>query len=439
MLNSKAVTKVQSIILIAIIAFAAVGGSAVYILQDQTSDAIKIGFLGDLDGVNGKKGWHGAILATEQINAEGGILGRQVELIGEDHDFETSQDMLKVSYALTRLITYHKVDFILGQVDGEAGFISQDIVAEHKKILLAFTGFSDELTQRVLDNYDKYKYYFKVWTMNATASFQGMIDSLLLVRELTGFNKIGYISEDLMWADGITDGLDYFLPEVHGFDLVYKGTCPLGTFDFSSYFAAAETAGVEILIPLFMYTDAIPFAKEYYDRQSPLLVYGGVIVTVSSPNSWEWTDGKCEHIITPAFSHAIGYPLTTKTLPTAEAYSERWSEGAPNAMAASTYDIIRFILPNAIERAGTIETDSVIEALEDTKIETSMARKFVFTESHDVMIGENPNNPEEDFMLVLLAQWQDGNQVPVYPRKLMEEAGVTYTFPDWPGPWDNIS
>jgi hypothetical protein len=35
-------------------------------------------------------------------------------------------------------------------------------------------------------------------------------------------------------------------------------------------------------------------------------------------------------------------------------------------------------------------------------------------------------------------QWQDGVLVPVYPIWLMEEAGATYTFPDWPGPWDNL-
>jgi branched-chain amino acid transport system substrate-binding protein len=105
-------------------------------------------------------------------------------------------------------------------------------------------------------------------------------------------------------------------------------------------------------------------------------------------------------------------------------------------MGPLAYDILRFILPDAIERAGTIETDAVIEALEQTSIETSQARNFVFTESHDAMMGENPNDPDADYMLVMLFQWQNGEAVPVYPKKIMEEAGATYTYPDWPGPWD---
>jgi hypothetical protein len=55
-------------------------------------------------------------------------------------------------------------------------------------------------------------------------------------------------------------------------------------------------------------------------------------------------------------------------------------------MGPLAYDILRFILPDAIERAGIIETDAVIEALEQTSIETSQARNFVFTESHDAMM-----------------------------------------------------
>ena len=55
------------------------------------------------------------------------------------------------------------------------------------------------------------------------------------------------------------------------------------------------------------------------------------------------------------------------------------------------------------------------------------------------MMGINLIDPEEDYLLVLLFQWQNGEQSPVYPKKIMDEAGVSYTFPDWPGPWDNIT
>ena len=47
-------------------------------------------------------------------------------------------------------------------------------------------------------------------------------------------------------------------------------------------------------------------------------------------------------------------------------------------------------------------------------------------------------DPDEEYMLVLLFQWQNGEMLPVYPKQVMEEVGATLTFPDWPGPWDDL-
>jgi branched-chain amino acid transport system substrate-binding protein len=435
-LDSSAITKIHSVILVVIIVIAAVAGSLAYIIlsgQEQ-GETIKIGVLADLDAFDGKNIWQGAVLAAEQLNAEGGILGKQVEVVGEDTDISSGADPIQIKSVLTRLLTYHKVDFIVGQA-ADQGFMAQEVIAEHKTIFFEVATTEDSYTQRVVDDYDAYKYFFRV-AFNATSIFQGITDALLLLREQTGFNKVGYIGEDLSWAKGIMQGLDYVLPELYGFDLVYKGAFPLGTFDFSSYFATAETAGVEIMVPLIALDGAIPFVKEYGDRQSPMVIYGGWLGSgLTDPEGWEITGGKCKYISVSSFPVVAGYPTTSKTIPDREAYINRWVE-SPTNFAANAYDVLRYILPDAIEIAGTIETEAVIEALETTSIETTNARDFVFTSSHDLMMGENPNNPEADYTLAMLFQWIDGEQVPVYPEKIMEEAGVTYTYPDWPGPWD---
>jgi hypothetical protein len=105
----------------------------------------------------------------------------------------------------------------------------------------------------------------------------------------------------------------------------------------------------------------------------------------------------------------------------------------------AAYDGIRFILPDAIKRAGTTETEAVIKALEDTNIETSTARHFVFTSSHDIMVGsDQPNNPAEDFVVVCIFQWQPNRTVvPVKPTEIMKEAGATFLYPPWKGPWSD--
>jgi branched-chain amino acid transport system substrate-binding protein len=436
MLSSRALTTIQTTVLISIIVISSFAAVLAYFLfngQYQSAETIKIGVLADLDGVVGRAIWQGTKLAAEQINAEGGLMGKQIEVIGEDTDVESGSDTVKINSALTRLLTFHNVDFIVG-ISANEGFMIQELIAQHKKIFFDIASTEDAYTQRVLDDYDSYKYYFRD-SFNATSIFQGMIDGFLHFRELTGLNKIGYLAEDLGWAAGIIEGLDVVLPEL-GFDLVYKGKFPVGTVDFSSYFAAAEAAGVEVMVPLIALSGAIPFVKEYRDRQSPTVVYGGALGGgVTGPEGWEITDGKCEYTTSSALSIFAGYPLTSKTLPVREAYMNRWDE-LPSSYAAAAYDILRYILADAIERAGTLEVNAVIDALETTSIETTNAKNFVFTSSHDLMMGENPNNPDADYTLVIYFQWQNEELVPVYPKKIMEAAGATYMFPDWPGPWD---
>ncbi len=434
--DSKALTKIQSIILIAVIVVAAVCGTLIVLWDEpgQSSETIKIGVLGDLDGIQGKPAWQAAKLAVEEINAEGGILGKQVELVGEDDD--GGADEIIRTQALTKLITIDKVDFVVGRANGRAGFLIQDIISQHKKIFLGTGSIFEEVTQRVLDDYENNKYYFSMG-FNDTCNKLGITDNLFYIRELTGFNKIGYLAEDLDKSRATLELLDSFLPE-NGFDLVYKGKFPLGTVDFSSYFAQAEAAGVEVLIPFIALDGGIPFAKEYYDRQSPMVVFGGLCSLVSNPDGWDWTDGKCNHMSLAEYPTTAGYPFTSRTLQTRDAYMTRWGE-AITIGAAVTHDAIRFILADAIERAGTIETDAVIKALEETRVETSNARNWIFTPSHGLMMGTVAHDPDADYSIIMIFQWQNGQQVPVYPKKIMEEAGVTYTFPDWSGPWDNIS
>jgi branched-chain amino acid transport system substrate-binding protein len=436
--NSKALTKIQTILIIAIVIVAGVTGGFVYLFwsgSEGSEEVIRIGVLGDLDNVAGKAAWQGAVLAAEQVNAEGGVLGRQFEIVAEDDDSETSGDVAFATNALLKLITVDKVHFLFSS-NRIFPLHYQDICAEHNVIFFSMA-LDDEMAQRVADDYNKYKGFFRATTGNTTSAWSGIVDDINTLRDYTGFNKVAFLTIDVPSAEELTSGVAGLLQE-QGFDIVYEGSFPPDTFDFSSYFAAIEASGAEILYPVVAGSACVPFVKEYYTRQSPFVIWGNVMFA-SDSDFWELTEGECESVSFVGYPVVSGYSLTSETVPTREAYLERWGE-VPSGGAASTYDLIRFILPDALRRAGTIETEAVIKALEETDVETSLARHFVYTSTHDIMIGEaGPNKPSEDYLLVCLFQWQDGDQVPVYPKEIMEEAGASYTFPDWPGPWDDIS
>jgi len=434
-LDYKALTKMQSAILIAIILVATVGGGTAYVLwinNQPSAEDIKIGICADLDMENGKDIWRGATLATEQVNAEGGVMGRNLTIVAEDDDSRTPPyDISVASNALMRLVTVDKADYILTGTTLHS-LVYQDICSEHKKISFSVGTISVELTQRVLDDYNKYKYTFRTWGPNATSIAPGISESILALRDYTGFSKVAILTADTTSQKALASELNASLSK-NDFNIVYQALYPDSTTDFASYFAAIEASGAETLIPYIVGQKAISFVKEWYDRQSPFVVWGAMPMAQES-DFWNLTEGKCEYTSFSGTPAVTGYPLTTNTVPTRDAYMQRWGEN-PSDSAVAAYDTVRFILPDAIKRAGTNETEAVIHALEETYIETSMAHRFVFTSSHDVMVGAAPNRPGEYYVLVCTFQWQNSAQVPVHPKEIMEEAEATYKYPPWEGAW----
>ena len=435
-MDSKALTKIQSVALIAIIIVAAVGGGIAYVLLNTNKQAwepIRIGVCADLDAPDGKSIWQAVTLAAEQVNAEGGVLGRNMTVIAEDDDTETTLDISTATNALTKLITVDKADFIVAYM-GLLAMPLQDICAQQKKLVISAFSNSIEESQRVLGNYDKYKYFFSMCP-NITSVRDGNLDALLTLRNYTGFNKVAYLDQDVSAFQQFRDSLCESLTE-HGFDIVYKNSATWLTTDFSSYFSAIEKSGAEILTGGIFGSACVSFVKEYYNRQSPFVVWGQ-IMEAQRGNFWELTEGKCQSISFAGMPTIAGYPLTNKTLEAKETYFQRWHDTITMA-GTFAYDAVRFILPDAIVRAGTTETEAVIKTLETTNVEAASARHFMFTSSHGVFVGEaGPNIPSADYMLVCLFQWQNLTQVPVYPQEIMEGAGATYKYPPWQGPWSN--
>jgi branched-chain amino acid transport system substrate-binding protein len=433
-LGYKALIKIQTSALIAVIVIAAVGGGAAYVFLNgtpQSAEDIRMGICSDLDMPTGKDIWQAAVLAVEQVNAEGGVLGRNFTVVAEDDDDEASNDVSAATNAMTKLITIDKADYVLSGM-GLFGFTFQDICSEHRKILVSLAAEPDEQSQRVLDNYDKYKYYFSMIT-NSTAAFNGYVESFLWLRNYTGFNKVAYLDQDVSAFESFRQP---FLESLsgNGFDIVYRNSATWTTTDFTSYLAAIEASGAEVLFP-FMYGGACAsFVKEWCIRESPFIVWGW-LDQAQYGYFWNLTEGKCEYVTFTGLPVIAGHPLTNKTLATREAYFQRWQQ-IPTAAGVFAYDFVRFILPDAIERAGTTETEAIIRALEKTNVETSSARHFVFSSSHGVMFGSVEwHETNVDYQLFCMFQWQNGTQVPVHPEDILEEVGATYKYPPWQGSW----
>ena len=85
----------------------------------QTGAAIKIGEVDPLSGGVSQFGigcHQGIVLALDQINAAGGVLGQQIELVTEDDQSKPGQS----GTAVRKLITQDKVVALLGDATSSA-------------------------------------------------------------------------------------------------------------------------------------------------------------------------------------------------------------------------------------------------------------------------------------------------------------------------------
>src|ERR1700721_3088571 len=109
-----------------------------FIIQARGETPIRMGMVDPLTGVYAAPAGNevtGAKLAVEQMNAKGGILGRQVELLVEDSANDVGTGVQKAR----KLIERDQVNFMIGDVNsGIAAAIAQ--VTAEKKILPIVSG-----------------------------------------------------------------------------------------------------------------------------------------------------------------------------------------------------------------------------------------------------------------------------------------------------------
>ncbi|MDR1908552.1 MAG: ABC transporter substrate-binding protein [Spirochaetaceae bacterium] len=122
-------------------------------------DVIRIGYVGALSGETslwGQTGLNGLYLTADKINASGGVLGKQIEIVGLDGKGEP-QDSVN---ALNRLIDEYHVVAVVGTNFSSCN-IPMAAVADRKQVPIIGTAASNELVT-VDENGNLHPYSFRM-------------------------------------------------------------------------------------------------------------------------------------------------------------------------------------------------------------------------------------------------------------------------------------
>jgi branched-chain amino acid transport system substrate-binding protein len=206
-------------------------------MRARAADAVRIGLDNPLTGpyaALGKNELIGCQMAVEAINAEGGILGRPVELIVED---STSGDAGVAVQKARKLIDGDKVDFLLGNVNSALSLAMAEVSNEKAILHIVPGGHTDAVTGASC--------HWNVFRVCNTTQMEANAVAAALV-EAYG-RKFYYITADYAFGHTLEAGLIKAIAALGGSRLGGDLT-PVGTVDFSSNLIKAQAANPDVIM-----------------------------------------------------------------------------------------------------------------------------------------------------------------------------------------------
>ena len=367
-------------------------------------------------------GWdaeRGLRLAVEEINAAGGVdVGGTkrplaVEVI-DTRDLEPGVPVSEALLAVEKLILDKKADFLIGgPVRSEAALAAMSLLSKYKKVSIVTTGvLTPKYHAMVAKQYDKFKYCFRIHG-EAKNLVGEMFANFGALKAKHGFNNLFIIAQDVSHARGAAKVMQKIATK-KGWNVTGVEFYPTGATDFSLGLLKAKRTNTEIINIWMDMPESAILLKQWYDLQIPALPFGSTLAAAEQPGFWEATKGKGAYtlcnVVNAGNAPSEATPWTMKFY---NAYTKRWGVEPEGLGTSSSYMAVQ-VLKDAIERAGTLDSDTIVTELEKTDIMGVYGRLRFDPKSHQVI----PSNDPKEGAVGSILQWQDGKRVVVYPKSI---------------------
>jgi branched-chain amino acid transport system substrate-binding protein len=312
--------------------------------------------------------------------------------------------------AYEKLILTHKPHAIIpGFFTSEATLASMDITSKFKLPYLATIAMSPKFQEKILSDYDAYKYHFRL-CYNAVYFTRSYLGSLKMINEEFGFNSAFILNEEALWAKAIA-GITKKWLEGQGWKVNGVQTYPKGLSDFSAPLLKIRNTGTQVIVFISSRPETVIFADQWRSMRIPALLTG-MLPPLCGEDVWDVHKGKVEGVIAIVEPGIIPVKAIPESVAFYEAYKKKVGKGPGSSHGPGpAYDAV-YILKDAIEKAGTLDGDRLVEEIKKTD-KRGVVGRIRFGEDHQVPFG---TNPEEEGLGVDF-QWQaPGKRVIVYPK-----------------------
>jgi branched-chain amino acid transport system substrate-binding protein len=373
----------------------------------QSGQPIKIGVIAEVQSIAGAATPGGAQIAADEINAKGGVLGRKIEIVTYD-DHSSSADAVR---AFQRAANEDKVSAVIASYISEVVLALEPWSARLKMPLITPGAASNEITKAIHNNYDKYKYVFHGYLTSA-AQAQLVCDAAkdLLVDSFK-FKSAAIMSEDAAWTKPLDEGYEACLPKA-GLKVVEHVRFSPDTTDFTPIFNNIEAKKPDVIVTGISHVGVQP-TVQWKNQQVPIAMFG-ISAQALSPTFWQDTNGAAEGVPSLAVATA-DVAVTPKTKPFAAAFKAKFGS-EPAYTGYTAYDDV-YMIAQAIQRAGSTDSDKMVAEMEKTNFEGTIGRIQFYGKNDEFTHGIKAG---PGFVTGLVFQWQSGKQVTVWPKAIAE-------------------
>jgi branched-chain amino acid transport system substrate-binding protein len=316
---------------------------------------LRVGIVLPLSGAMaafGQSGYRGALLATDEINEAGGILGAKIKLFVEDFAGDA-----KVAISATeKVITVNKVHVVRGYFTSSGAMSAMPIAEKYKTPVLSIGSSAKELCEQ------GWKYWFKtppnstMFSLVATEFLSKQLEPMLkLGRPL----KVAVLHENTLM--GVSDKNE-FLKMVEGkglkWEIVAVEAYTSGALDFKPVLEKLKALNPDVVAASGYLTDTVLIAKQSKEIGfNPIWVsIGGAgmqtpaLIELAGENVAYW-------FVANEYWWDRNYPSADAGLRVAKAFMARY--GYPPDFQGWTGYAGMYILKELIEKAAEENPDKV--------------------------------------------------------------------------------
>ncbi|WP_299032833.1 ABC transporter substrate-binding protein [uncultured Anaerococcus sp.] len=333
--------------------------------KKEASETVKLGNSAPLTGpvsVYGITTNNGIKLAVDEVNANGGILGKQIEWFEYD-------DKGEITDAVTNYnnLMQDEVEAIFGGVPSKPSLAIAESAANDEVVYITPTGTQANITE---GKENAFRTCF-------TDPFQGEV--------LANFSKNNLDAKKVAILRNQSSDFSMGVADVYskkakglGMEVVADESYGDSDTDFKAQLTKVRKENPDVL-----------FIPDYYEKVAlivPQVREAGIEATLVGADGWDTVLSVMDKSNFDAIEGSYFANQFTLEDPSekvqnfVKAYEEKYGD-KPSTFAAEGYDTV-YLYKQAVEEAGTTEWDKVIEALKNIKFD-GITGSFTYDENHN--------------------------------------------------------